>query len=73
MNIAENTENKTENNYMKYCPYSRFWSSSAIMDFAAHNLPGEQIGLWTVNKRLDFTLKMAALSKLGYSRVNFER
>ena len=45
MNVTENTENKTENNYMKYCPYSRFWSSSAIMDFATHKLPGGQIGL----------------------------
>ena len=37
------------------------------------NLPGGQVGLWTVNKRLDFMLKkMAVLSKLGYSRVFFE-
>ena len=63
MNVTKKIE-RTENDYMTYCPYSRFWSSSTIMDFATHNLPGGQVGLWTVNKRLDFTLKMAVLPKI---------
>ena len=42
---------------------SHFWSSSAIMDFATHDLLGGQVVLWTVNKRLDFTLKNGSFVK----------
>ena len=44
MNVTKKIE-KTENDYRKYRPYTRFWNSSAIMDFAKHNLPGGQVGL----------------------------
>ena len=42
---------------------SRFGSSSAIMDFATHNLPGGQVELWAINKHLDFTLKNGSFVK----------